>query len=57
MPGVSDGTRNIDMPWYALISDSDTAIHDENDAGARVRRRRTSAVDDPLVAVFLGAAS
>jgi hypothetical protein len=20
MPGVSDGTRNIDMPWYALVS-------------------------------------
>ena len=25
-PGVSVGTRNIDMPWYALTSGSVTAI-------------------------------
>ena len=25
-PGVSVGTRNIDMPWYALTSGSVTAM-------------------------------
>ncbi len=32
MPGVSLGTRNIDMPWYALTSGSVTAITMRNDA-------------------------
>ena len=31
-PGVSVGTRNIDMPWYALTSGSVTAMTMRNDA-------------------------
>jgi hypothetical protein len=31
-PGVSVGTRNMDMPWYALTSGFDTAITMRNDA-------------------------
>ena len=31
-PGVSVGTRNIDMPWYALTSGFVTAITMRNDA-------------------------
>ena len=30
-PGVSVGTRNIDIPWYALTSGSVTAITMRND--------------------------
>ena len=32
MPGVSVGTRNIDMPWYALTSGLVTAMTMRNDA-------------------------
>ena len=31
-PGVSVGTRNIDMPWYALTSGLVTTITIRNDA-------------------------
>ena len=31
-PGVSVGTRNIDMPWYALTSGFVTTITMRNDA-------------------------
>ncbi len=31
-PGVSVGTRNIDMPWYALTSGSVTTMTIRNDA-------------------------
>ena len=30
-PGVSVGTRNIDMPWYGLISGFVTAMTIRND--------------------------
>ena len=56
MPGVSDGTRIIDMPWYALHVGIRHAHHDDERRGAQVRREELVAVDDPLVAVALGVA-
>ena len=56
-PGVSVGTRNIDMPWYALTSGLVTAMTIRNDAVLRVGREELPAVDHPLVAVLAPPAS
>ena len=49
-PGVSVGTRNMDMPWYALTSGSVTAMTMRND-DVRALEENLPPADDPLVAV------
>ena len=53
-PGVSVGTRNIDIPWYALTSGSVTAMTMRNDGRPGVGREELPPVDDPFVAVAPG---
>ena len=56
-PGRVVGTRNIDMPWYALHVGIRHGHHDDEDAATQVRREELVAVDDPLVAVADGVAA
>jgi hypothetical protein len=52
--GVSVGTRNIDMPWYALTSGFGHRHHDQERRGLGVGGEELPAVDHPVVAVAHG---
>ena len=47
MPGVPAGTRNMDMPWYALTSGFGHRHHDEKRGRPGVGREELPAVQDP----------